>query len=215
MDLAGSLAGLLVLAPFLLLTGCVIRLVSPGPALFRQQRVGVRGEPFTIWKFRTMRADTDSRRHQEYVAGMVGAEVPLKKLDDRHQLIPLGGLLRALCIDELPQLVNVLRGEMSLVGPRPDVIPYELYQPWQRRRFEVLPGITGLWQVSGKNQTTFAEMIHLDVQYVEQRSFWLDASILLMTVPTVICQRVSQPATEPPRRDAEFSLSGTASVSKE
>lgn len=190
-DVVGALVGLTLLSPLLLLIACVIRFVSPGPAIFRQQRIGLQGRPFTIWKFRTMSVSTDATLHQAYVADMVGSDVPAKKLDVRSELIPLGGWLRTLCLDELPQLVNVLRGEMSLVGPRPDVVPYERYESWQRRRFEVLPGITGLWQVNGKNGTTFNEMIRLDVDYVERRSFWLDMRILLMTVPVVVFQRIN------------------------
>jgi lipopolysaccharide/colanic/teichoic acid biosynthesis glycosyltransferase len=111
-----------------------------------------------------------------------------------RQLIPLGGLLRTLAIDELPQLINVLLGEMSLVGPRPDVIPPEHYSPDDRRRFDVLPGMTGLWQVSGKNSTTFAEMIRLELQYVAQRSLWLDVKILLKTVPAILSELVKRPS---------------------
>ena len=109
-----------------------------------------------------------------------------KKLDTTSQLIPFGKWLRCTAIDELPQLFNILKGEMSLVGPRPDVVPPEEYQAWQQVRFDVLPGLTGLWQVSGKNQTTFNQMNRLDVDYVERRSFWLDSKIILLTFPAVL-----------------------------
>jgi lipopolysaccharide/colanic/teichoic acid biosynthesis glycosyltransferase len=110
---------------------------------------------------------------------------PLEKLDHQLEIIPGGALLRNFGIDELPQLINVLKGEMSLVGPRPDVVPFEHYERWHRRRFDVLPGITGLWQVCGKNRTTFAQMMRLDAAYVRRRSFWLDVSILLWTIPAL------------------------------
>jgi lipopolysaccharide/colanic/teichoic acid biosynthesis glycosyltransferase len=187
-DIAGASVGLAVLSPILLLAGAAIRLVSPGPAFFRQQRVGYGGKPFVVWKFRTMRADVDSRVHQRYVEKLARTDGVLNKLSTDCQLIPFGALLRKLGIDELPQLINVLRGEMSLVGPRPDVVPYEKYHPRHRRRFEVVPGITGLWQVAGKNGTTFTEMVRLDLEYVDRRSLWLDLKILLTTVPAVICR---------------------------
>ncbi len=110
----------------------------------------------------------------------------LKKLENKNHYIRGGRFWRATGWDEIPQLINVLRGEMSLVGPRPDVLPLEAYQPWQLRRFDVVPGITGLWQVNGKNRTTFDEMIQLDLDYIQQRSFWLDVRILAKTVPTVL-----------------------------
>ena len=184
-DISGAIVGLAVLSPVLLLTGVAIRLVSPGRALFRQQRVGYRGNPFTIWKFRTMKADVDGQIHQQYVKNLAKTDGFLDKLPTDGQLIPLGAFLRKLAIDELPQLINVLRGDMSLVGPRPDVAPYEEYDPRHRRRFEVVPGMTGLWQVAGKNGTTFTEMIRLDLEYVTQRSLWLDVKILLTTVPAI------------------------------
>ncbi|MHC4179025.1 MAG: sugar transferase [Planctomycetota bacterium] len=185
-DVSGAIVGLAVLAPVLLLAGVAIRLVSPGPAFFRQQRVGYRGDPFTVWKFRTMKVDVDSQVHRRYVENLAETDGILKKLPADCQLIPLGALLRKLAIDELPQLINVLRGDMSLVGPRPDVVRYEKYRPQDRRRFEVLPGMTGLWQVAGKNGTTFSEMIRADLEYVDRRSLRLDVKILLTTVPAII-----------------------------
>jgi lipopolysaccharide/colanic/teichoic acid biosynthesis glycosyltransferase len=166
----------------------IIKLVSRGPIFFRQERVGALGEPFLMWKFRTMCVTVDSSIHQAHVTQQMQANGTMSKLDDELELIPFGRTFRQLGIDELPQLFNVLRGDMSLVGPRPDVAPFESYKPWQRRRFDVLPGITGLWQVSGKNETTFEEMMRLDAQYVEQRSMWMDTKILLMTIPTVFGQ---------------------------
>jgi lipopolysaccharide/colanic/teichoic acid biosynthesis glycosyltransferase len=117
---------------------------------------------------------------------IVQGNAELKKMNNDAQLIPFGKWLRCTGIDELPQLFNVLKGEMSLVGPRPDVIPVEEYQEWQRIRFAVLPGLTGLWQVGGKNHTTFNQMNQLDAQYVERRSFWLDLKIVILTVPAIL-----------------------------
>ena len=185
-DLAGASIGLLLLSPLMLLVALFIKLASPGPVLFRHKRYGYRGKPLHVWKFRSMRLDCDTEVHRDYVRSMVEGDGQLKKLNTSNQLIPCGKWLRCTAIDELPQLFNILAGEMSLVGPRPDVVPPEEYQPWQQVRFEVLPGLTGLWQVSGKNQTTFNEMNELDVEYVETRSFWLDAKIIFLTIPAIL-----------------------------
>lgn len=139
-----------------------------------------------MWKFRTMKVETDEGEHARYVASLNGSGAKLKKLNLDARLIPCGGWLRASGLDELPQLINVLRGEMSLIGPRPDVLDVEDYHPSQRRRFDVVPGITGLWQVSGKNELTFEEMLELDAAYVERRSLRLDLVILLKTIPVVL-----------------------------
>ncbi|MGD9854410.1 MAG: sugar transferase [Planctomycetaceae bacterium] len=186
MDVCVSCLLLLLLAPLFCGVCLLIRSVSRGPIFFVQSRVGAHGRRFRMWKFRTMTVETDQNEHALYVASLTDSGTPLKKLDVRARLIPCGGLLRATAIDELPQLFNVLCGEMSLIGPRPDVLELEDYRPWQRRRFAVLPGISGLWQVSGKNELTFEEMLQLDVQYVELRSFRLDLSILLRTIPVVL-----------------------------
>ena len=161
---------------------------SRGPVFFRQRRVGYKGREFTCYKFRTMRVDAETGTHREHFHHLMGTEVPMTKLDARNdpRLIPFGALLRATGLDELPQLINVLRGEMSLVGPRPCIpYEYELYQPWQRRRFDAVPGLTGLWQVSGKNRTTFNEMIRFDIQYSKRLSLWLDLQIILRTIPAL------------------------------
>jgi lipopolysaccharide/colanic/teichoic acid biosynthesis glycosyltransferase len=185
-DLAGAITGLVLLFPLFLLVGLAICLLSAGPPLFRQKRVGYQGTSFTLWKFRTLKVCASCQDHQRYMEELARTDGVLRKPPVTRQLIPFGGVLRALAIDELPQLINVVRGEMSLVGPRPDVIPYENYLPRDRRRFDVLPGMTGLWQVSGKNGTTFAEMMQLDVRYAVERSLWLDAKILLTTVPAIL-----------------------------
>ena len=185
-DLAGASTGLLLLSPLMVLVALYIKLASPGPVLFRHKRYGYRGRPLYVWKFRSMHVDCDTAVHRDYVLSKAEGDGELKKLDTSSQLIPFGKWLRCTAIDELPQLFNILKGEMSLVGPRPDVVPPEEYQPWQQVRFDVLPGLTGLWQVSGKNKTTFNEMNQLDVDYVERRSLWLDVKIMLMTFPAVL-----------------------------
>jgi lipopolysaccharide/colanic/teichoic acid biosynthesis glycosyltransferase len=188
-DVAGASVGAIVLSPLYLTAAILIKCVSRGPVFFRQQRIGAGGRPFVLWKFRTIEmgdGDAASSAHHAHIASLMDADEPLTKLDRQLKVIPGGRALRRLGIDELPQLLNVLRGEMSLVGPRPDVVPYGDYEPWQRRRFDVLPGITGLWQVSGKNNTTFTAMMRLDVTYVERRSLWLDLAILAKTIPAVL-----------------------------
>jgi lipopolysaccharide/colanic/teichoic acid biosynthesis glycosyltransferase len=190
-----DLAIVVLMAPGLLLLAAGVALVvicgSRGPVLFRQRRVGYKGRQFTCYKFRTMQVDADSASHQGHTRHLMKNEVPMTKLDARSdpRLIPLGGMLRATGLDELPQLINVVRGEMSIVGPRPCIpYEYELYEPWQRRRFDAVPGLTGLWQVSGKNRTTFKEMIRLDIEYSERSSLWLDLKIILKTLPALWSQ---------------------------
>jgi exopolysaccharide production protein ExoY len=185
----------LVALPFLcLVTGIAavaLRLTSPGPIFFRQERVGYKGTRFMCYKFRTMHVGADTKSHQAYLNGLQGSNAPMVKLDAQgdSRLITGGWLLRATGLDELPQVINVLRGEMSIVGPRPCILyEYEKYEPWQRKRFNAVPGLTGLWQVSGKNRTTFEEMVKLDIRYSETSSFWLDTRIILMTVPALIIQ---------------------------
>ena len=185
---AMALPLLLLCALFMML---VTRLVSPGPVLFCQERVGHRGRRFRIYKFRTMSVGADTRGHQSHFKELMRSNAPMVKLDARRdaRLIPGGWLLRASGLDELPQVINVLRGEMSVVGPRP-CIPseYEDYLPHQHERFNALPGLTGLWQVSGKNRTTFDEMIRLDIHYSRQVSAVLDLRIILQTLPALLVQ---------------------------
>jgi lipopolysaccharide/colanic/teichoic acid biosynthesis glycosyltransferase len=139
-----------------------------------------------VWKFRTIQTSESPEQHRSHVCGLVESNAPLTKLDGELPIIPGGRLLRKYGLDELPQLINVLRGEMSLVGPRPDVLPLSSYQTWQLDRFKVLPGITGLWQVSGKNHTTFSEMMQLDIAYIERRSVWFDLLIIAQTIPALV-----------------------------
>jgi lipopolysaccharide/colanic/teichoic acid biosynthesis glycosyltransferase len=179
-DLAASGLGLLVLSPLLLLLAILVRLKHGAPVLFRQHRPGYKGIPFVVYKFRTM---SDAR-------GADGALLP-----DAGRLTPLGRFLRSTSLDELPELANVLRGEMSLVGPRPLLMQYlERYSPEQMRRHEALPGITGWAQVNGRNALTWEEKFRLDVWYVDHWSFWLDIRILLLTLWKMITREgISQP----------------------
>jgi len=183
---------IIVLSPALLLLGAavaaLVRLGSPGPVLFCQRRVGYRGQEFTCFKFRTMLTNAETESHRNHTHNLIKSNIPMIKLDARKdpRLIPLGGLLRASGLDELPQLINVLRAEMSIVGPRPCIpYEYELYEPWQRARFNAVPGLTGLWQVSGKNRTTFEEMVRLDIEYSQSLTLWSDLKIILKTLPAI------------------------------
>ena len=179
------------LLPILLLIAIAIKLGSKGPVLFKQERVGLFGKKFIIFKFRTMIPGADTAVHETHAATLIESNTPMTKLDAHGdpRVTPFGRLLRVAGLDELPQLINVLRGEMSFVGPRP-CLPseYNKYLPWQTERFLTRPGLTGLWQVSGKNRTTFNEMIDLDIQYVRERSLWLDLKIILKTIPAVMAE---------------------------
>jgi lipopolysaccharide/colanic/teichoic acid biosynthesis glycosyltransferase len=195
-DVAGSLFTLILLTPLFLLVSLFIKVVSPGPVFFRQERVGYLGKVFTIWKFRTMHLNADTTIHKEYLRELINNEKSMTKLDNGrdNRIIPFGRILRVSGIDELPQLFNVLLGDMSLVGPRP-CIPYEAkeFDPWQMQRFDTVPGLTGLWQVSGKNKTTFKQMMRLDIAYAKKRAFPMDMKIFLKTLPAVIDQVVERP----------------------
>jgi lipopolysaccharide/colanic/teichoic acid biosynthesis glycosyltransferase len=191
LDLIGAAALLVVLSPLLILVALTVRIDSPGPAIYRQRRVGRHLEQFSVAKFRTMREGARADRHREHVLEMIAADErgarPMVKLEEDDRVTRVGSLLRRTSIDELPQLWNVLRGEMSLVGPRPP-IQYEVdsYPAEAFRRFAVRPGLTGLWQVRGRSLLSFREMIALDTEYVERRSLPLNIKILLLTLPTVI-----------------------------
>jgi lipopolysaccharide/colanic/teichoic acid biosynthesis glycosyltransferase len=192
-DVAGSGALLLVLSPFLALIVALIKLTSKGPVIYKQDRLGQFGARFQCLKFRTMYTNNDPKIHQEYVQQFIagkaglnkseGSDQPVYKLVKDPRVTLIGSFLRKTSMDELPQFWNVLRGDMSLVGPRPPV-PYEfeVYDIWHRRRvLEVRPGVTGLWQVSGRNRTRFDEMVRLDLRYCQNWSIWLDLKILLAT----------------------------------
>jgi lipopolysaccharide/colanic/teichoic acid biosynthesis glycosyltransferase len=207
---------ILLFLPGLLIVGTIVALIvkfgSRGPVLFRQKRVGYKGTQFTCFKFRTMEVNAETVSHRNHTEQLIRSQAPMVKLDTQRdpRLVPLGTVLRATGLDELPQLLNVLRGEMSIVGPRP-CIPYEfeLYEPWQRDRFNAVPGLTGLWQVSGKNRTTFNEMIRLDIEYSERMSLWFDVMIILKTLPAlwVQCQDTRAKRKEAAPRRANLAKS--------
>jgi lipopolysaccharide/colanic/teichoic acid biosynthesis glycosyltransferase len=182
---------LLVLAPLLIVVALAIRIDTRGPSLFRQRRVGRGRREFTMLKFRTMRSDADATRHREYVQALIGDRTPergrLYKLSVDDRVTRVGRVLRSWSLDELPQLLNVLRGQMALVGPRP-VISYEveMYPEDYLGRFDVKPGLTGLWQVSGRNERTYEEMVLFDLEYAREQSLLGDLRILIKTVPVVL-----------------------------
>lgn len=181
-DIAVSLALIVALAPLLALIAAFIWWRDGGPVLFKQPRLGLMGQSFVIYKFRTLRlCEAATTNHRQYVAGLSSDNGVTNKPDLTSRAIPGGNFLRSTSLDELPQLWNILRGDMSLIGPRPDVLEWDDYKPWHLRRFEVLPGVTGLWQVSGKNRLTFNEMIEKDIEYVDNRSLMLDLRIALRT----------------------------------
>ena len=182
-DFVVSLLALIVLSVPLCLVAVIIRLTSSGPALFRQPRLGLGARPFTLMKFRTMTAarDADGKPVTDHGS--------LTSATDHERQTAIGRFLRRTSVDELPELINVLRGDMSLVGPRPLLLRYwERYSPEQRRRNEVKPGITGWAQVNGRNALSWKERFELDVWYVDHRSFWLDLKIIAMTVATILQQ---------------------------
>jgi lipopolysaccharide/colanic/teichoic acid biosynthesis glycosyltransferase len=191
LDVVLILLALPLLIPLVILIISIIRTVSKGPVLFQQERVGYLGKRFMCLKFRTMFVGSDTGIHQGHLNHLQNSDAPMVKMDVQgdSRIIPLGILLRSSGLDELPQMINVLRGEMSLVGPRP-CLQYESdkYLPWQRERFNAVPGLTGLWQVSGKNRTTFVEMIQLDIEYARNLSLWLDLRIIFMTIPALLIQ---------------------------
>ncbi|WP_201221133.1 sugar transferase [Halochromatium roseum] len=189
LDLIGASALLLALGPVIIACGLYLQTRDPGPIIFRQRRFGYLGKPFSLLKLRTMRQDADQTHHQAHLRQLIKNDANLTKLDSSgdQRVIPGADLMRKLGIDELPQLINVLRGEMSLVGPRP-CLGYELegFRRWHFARFNVLPGLTGLWQVSGKNKTTFSKMLELDVRYAIRTRLRDDLFILLRTPAAVI-----------------------------
>lgn len=194
-DLIIALGALLVLSPLWLLIALLIKLDSRGPVFYKQERVGMDGRVFLFYKFRTMRAGTDDAEHREfqkrYISGQPDSNLgddqrPAYKLRADDRVTRLGRILRRTSLDELPQLFNVLRGDMSVVGPRPP-IPYEVesYELWHRKRLDMKPGITGLWQVSGRNRLPFDEMVRMDLYYIENWSLLLDVKIILQTLPVM------------------------------
>lgn len=195
-DVFGSSVALVALSPLLLAIGLAIRLQSPGPALFRQRRVGQGGKEFTCYKFRSMVNGCDESPHREAACKYLNGEIkatandasgPLFKRPDDPRVTKVGRWLRRTSVDELPQLINVLKGEMSLVGPRPP-IPYEvaLYSERHWQRLAVPPGITCLWQIGDRDRVGFEEVVSMDLEYIKKRSLWTDMRILLLTIPAVL-----------------------------
>jgi len=192
-DVVLSGLALLALSPMLLVISILVKRSSPGPVLFVQERIGKDGVPFPFLKFRTMVHNSDDAIHRQFAAMFINgndekpSEENVYKMTDDPRVTRIGAWLRRTSLDELPQLINIVRGEMSLVGPRPP-IAYELdhYQPWHHERLRVTPGLTGLWQVSGRSNVTFEEMVRLDIHYINTWSMRSDLGIMLKTLPVVI-----------------------------
>jgi len=191
LDLGCLAIALPTLLPLMLGIAAFIKAVSPGPVFFTQERIGLGGKRFRIFKFRTMHVNAETVTHVSHLKDLIHSNAPMTKMDHHGdpRVIKFGAILRSSGLDELPQLINVVRGEMSLVGPRPCTpYEYEEYQAWHKQRFLTLPGLTGLWQVSGKNKTTFNEMISLDIQYAKNWSIWMDLKIMCKTLPVLFGQ---------------------------
>jgi lipopolysaccharide/colanic/teichoic acid biosynthesis glycosyltransferase len=212
LDIACILLSMPLWLPVMIFLALWIKLASPGPIFFRQERVGYRGKRFMILKFRTMKVNVETQSHERYLDQLIRANRPMTKLDASGdpRIIPGGRILRASGLDELPQLFNVFRGEMSLVGPRP-CTPHEFgrYQVWQQDRVNAPPGLTGYWQVNGKNKTTFVEMINMDIFYTKNMSFWLDLKIMVKTFPAVLAQVIETRQASRARARGENGANGT------
>jgi lipopolysaccharide/colanic/teichoic acid biosynthesis glycosyltransferase len=209
LDLLVTVLALFPLAPLLLLIALAIKLDTPGPVFFRQERIGAKRKSIdgrTVWevqkfrvlKFRSMVRDADESLHRAHIKMFVHGTLPEQnasgakvKIQDDPRITRVGKILRRTSLDELPQLFNVLRGEMSLVGPRPvpEYEVHEYWEAWHHERLATLPGLTGLWQVEGRGLISFEEMVLLDIEYISNQSFWLDLKLLLLTVPAVITGR--------------------------
>jgi len=177
--------------PVMCLIALGIKMVSRGPIFFLQERIGYGNKPFVCLKFRSMKADADTSLHSSHMRDLISHDLPMIKMDNAGdpRLIRFGSLLRSSGLDELPQFINVLRREMSLVGPRPCTLAeYEHYADWQKERFNTLPGLTGLWQVSGKNRTTFKQMMKLDIHYARNKTLGMDLGIVVKTLPAIFVQ---------------------------
>jgi lipopolysaccharide/colanic/teichoic acid biosynthesis glycosyltransferase len=197
MDIAGSGLALLLFSPVMLLVSALVKLSSEGPILYKQQRLGQFGQPFTFLKFRSMYVNNDRDIHREFMKGVIsgehdgkieGAEDVVYKMTDDPRITRIGKFMRRTSLDELPQFINVLRGDMSLVGPRPPIAyEFEEYDIWHRRRvLEIKPGITGLWQINGRSRVRFDDMVRLDLRYARTWSLWLDICILIQTPAAVL-----------------------------
>ena len=195
-DIVVAVSGLVLCSPLFLMIASLVKLSSSGPVFYRQERIGQYGVPFVFLKFRSMYVDNDPRKHKQYVQQMIAGKadpyaqnkIAVYKMTTDPRVTRVGALLRKTSLDELPQLLNVLRGDMSLVGPRPPIgYEVEAYEPWHRRRIvEAKPGITGLWQVNGRSRLKFDEMVRLDLAYTKRWSLWLDIKILLRTPRAVL-----------------------------
>ncbi len=196
-DFVVSLVMLVIAGPFMLVLALIIKVSSPGPVLFVQERLGKNGHPFRFYKFRSMKHKSDDAIHRQFAAMFINGDdhgcaqsnsgEKVFKLKKDPRVTPIGSFLRRTSLDELPQLLNILKGDMSLVGPRPP-IAYEIenYLPWHMERLKAVPGLTGLWQVSGRSSVSFDDMVRLDIDYISNWSLWKDIVILLQTIPVVI-----------------------------
>lgn len=201
LDVLVSSMLLILFSPVLLIVAVAIKLDSPGPAIFVQRRVGKNGRIFDFYKFRSMRVNSDNdREHRRFAEAYINGESlenlmqdqdkPVFKPKNGNNVTRVGKFLRATSLDELPQLFNVLKGDMTLVGPRPSIYyEVDLYRDWHRRRLAVTPGITGYAQINGRSSLRFDEIVNLDIEYIEHRSLWQDIKILLMTIPVVLSTR--------------------------
>jgi lipopolysaccharide/colanic/teichoic acid biosynthesis glycosyltransferase len=197
-DIMGSLIGLILSSPIIFLTAIALKATSPGPVIFKQTRLGMKGNRFSFYKFRSMYCDCDDQIHRQYVSDLIKGNLekinqgkgnrPLFKMKTDPRITKVGRIIRKTSVDELPQFFNVLKGDMSLVGPRPPLLyEVEKYEPWHLRRIlEAKPGITGLWQVDGRSQTSFNDMVRMDLRYVQNWSLDLDMKILVKTVKAVL-----------------------------
>lgn len=190
-DIIGSAIGLVLFSPIMLAAAIAIKLSSPGPVIFKQKRAGLGGKPFTIYKFRTMVTDAEALKAK--LRDRNEQDGPAFKIKDDPRVTKVGKFLRKTSIDELPQLWNVLKGDMTLVGPRPlPVNESDACEGWQRRRLDVTPGLTCIWQVKGRSRVSFAEWVRMDVNYIRRRTFWRDLCIILQTIPAVLLRRGAQ-----------------------
>lgn len=183
-DVVASLAGLIVLSPVLLVVALIIKLDSKGPVLFAQERHGLKGRVFEMYKFRSMVSDAEKKLKELEKMNEISGH--MFKIKDDPRITKIGKIIRKTSIDELPQLINVLKGDMSIVGPRPPIVREVVkYDSWHKLRLSVKPGLTGLWQVSGRNALGFEEMVRLDLKYIRERGFWYDIKMILKTIPVL------------------------------
>jgi lipopolysaccharide/colanic/teichoic acid biosynthesis glycosyltransferase len=193
LDYLLTIPGLIIISPILLIISTAIKLDSPGPIIFKQKRVGRNGRIFTMYKFRSMVQNADQSLHKEHIKALSEGTLDQtngSKMSQDPRITRLGRILRRSSLDELPQLFNVLLGDMSLVGPRPvPVYETDKYQLWQSERLAITPGMTGLWQVYGRGQTTFDDQIRLDIRYIRNKSVWVYLKLLLQTIPAVLSRR--------------------------